>query len=132
MTGKNETVRSNKRPSDDSFWDALIQQVKLVWRLLKDRRIPLWTKAIPFLSLVYLFIPADFVPDIFAGLGQLDDIAIIALGMKLFLELTPPNIVNEHVEVLAASRYGWTVIEGDSEVVEENGDPQDDVQQLTI
>ena len=43
---------------------GLLRQVRLVWCLLRDRRVPLWLKVIPFLSLAYLAIPADIVPDV--------------------------------------------------------------------
>jgi uncharacterized membrane protein YkvA (DUF1232 family) len=97
----------------------LLRQFKLIWRLLKDRRVPVWMKAVPFLSLLYLLVPADFVPDFLLGLGQLDDVAVIALGAKLFTELVPAHVIEEHREELAALEQGYTVVEGEAERVDD-------------
>lgn len=97
----------------------LIRQLRLVWRLLRDRRVPLWLKVVPFLSLLYLLVPADFVPDLLLGLGQLDDLAVIALGVKLFVELAPPGIVHEHWTELVSAGYEWKVIDGEAEQIDE-------------
>jgi uncharacterized membrane protein YkvA (DUF1232 family) len=98
----------------------LVRQFRLIWRLIKDRRVPLWMKAVPFLSLAYLLVPADLVPDILVGLGQLDDMAVLALGVKLFTELVPDHVVREHREELAAGEHGWTVVEGEAERLDDS------------
>lgn len=107
------------RNPETSLVIDLIRQLKLIGRLLKDRRVPLWMKAVPLLSLAYLLVPADFVPDILLGLGQLDDMAVIALGVKLFTELVPAPLMQEHREELAAREHGWTVIDGEAEQLDD-------------
>ena len=47
--------------------------------------MPIWTKLIPLGSLLYLIWPIDLLADPILGLGQLDDLAIIVLGMKAFI-----------------------------------------------
>lgn len=98
---------------------GLLRQVRLVWRLLRDRRVPVGLKVIPFLSLAYLAFPADIVPDVLVGLGQLDDVAVIALGCRLFLELSPSAVVQEHMDDMIASDAGWKVVEGEAEPVDD-------------
>ena len=71
---------------------SIIKNARLVWRLLRDRDVPAWLKMILPATLVYLLFPIDFIPDPALGLGQLDDIAIILLGLKLFIELSPQEI----------------------------------------
>jgi uncharacterized membrane protein YkvA (DUF1232 family) len=44
----------------------------------------------------YLIFPVDLLPDFIPVLGQLDDLAILALGIKLFIELSPKDIVREY------------------------------------
>ena len=59
--------------------------------------MPLAYKAIiPGLAGLYLLFPIDLLPDFVLGLGQLDDLAVIALAIKLFIQLVPRNIVNEY------------------------------------
>jgi uncharacterized membrane protein YkvA (DUF1232 family) len=78
----------------------IIRQARLAWQLMLDPRVPLWVKTIVPASLIYLISPIDFIPDVIPGLGQLDDLAVIIIGVKLFIELCPPEIVREHMHKL--------------------------------
>lgn len=80
---------------------GLIEQVLLTGRLLKDRRVPLWTKVVLFLPFVYLISPIDIIPDFLPVLGQLDDVSLILLGMRLFESLAPTDVVAEHRQSIA-------------------------------
>lgn len=75
------------------FLTGIFKQFRLVWMLMQDGQVPLWAKTIVPLSLIYLVSPIDIIPDVFLGLGQLDDLGIILLGMSLFIKSCPPNIV---------------------------------------
>lgn len=81
----------------------LVNTLRLVWRLLTDARIPGLTKLIVPAALVYVLFPIDVVPDLILGLGQLDDLGVIALAATLFIELCPQDVVQEHRRALAAS-----------------------------
>jgi uncharacterized membrane protein YkvA (DUF1232 family) len=72
-----------------------IRQVQFWWRLLRDRRVPPWTKSVPFLALLYILFPFDLVMDPILGLGQLDDLAILFIGMEVFVRLSPAEVVEE-------------------------------------
>jgi len=102
-------------PSDTGALLAWIRdsarQARLAWRLFWDKRVPLWTKLIPPAALVYLLFPVDIIPDVALGLGQLDDIAVLLLGAKLFIELAPPDVVHEHLRALGARIKEWRVVE---------------------
>ena len=120
------------KPDDTSALLSWLQdtarQARLAWRLFWDQRVPLWTKLIPPAALAYVISPIDIIPDVVLGLGQLDDIAVLLLGLKLFIELAPPEVVREHLLALGAWIREWhvvdeddeppTVIEGDYEVKE--------------
>ena len=82
---------------------ALIEQVVLTWRLFRDPRVPLWSKIIPVIGVIYVLSPLDLIPDIIIGLGQLDDLGIILGAMRLFEAVTPEYIVQEHRADIARS-----------------------------
>ncbi|MGB7337629.1 MAG: DUF1232 domain-containing protein [Phototrophicaceae bacterium] len=75
-----------------TFWLSL----RLTYRLFLDTRVPFFTKAIPLLTVLYVFSPIDVIPDFLIVLGQLDDFLILTMGMQLFERLAPPDVVEEH------------------------------------
>jgi uncharacterized membrane protein YkvA (DUF1232 family) len=91
------------------------RQARLAWRLFWDRRVPMWTKLIPPAALAYLLFPIDLIPDVALGLGQLDDVAVLLIGVKLFIELAPPDVVREHLLALGARIEEWRVVDEEGE-----------------
>lgn len=80
---------------------AVVDQIRLTWALMRDPRVPLWAKAIPVLGIIYVLSPLDFIPDMLIGLGQLDDLAIVLGGMRLFAAVVPADVVEEHRAIIA-------------------------------
>jgi len=71
----------------------LVQRIKLILRLMGDNRVNPLYKLIPIGAIVYLFFP-----DIL--LGPIDDVALLWGGTYLFIELCPPEVVEEHMREL--------------------------------
>jgi uncharacterized membrane protein YkvA (DUF1232 family) len=71
--------------------------IRLVWALLRDGRVPPQQKLILVGIGAYLFFPIDLIPDFVPVLGQLDDLAVVLLGLDLFIRSAPPDIVEEHL-----------------------------------
>ena len=83
------------------FLGGLVKQGRLAWRLLRDSRVPGWAKMVPFAALIYFLSPIDLIPDMaLPGLGEIDDIFVILLALKMFVELSPASIVREHLDDL--------------------------------
>jgi len=76
--------------------------VKLFARLIKDPRVSVSPKLVLAGILAYVILPADLLPDFLIGVGQLDDLAVILGGLKLFLGLCPSNVVQEHLRAISA------------------------------
>ncbi len=93
------------------FLADLVRQMRLLWRLLNDSRVPAWVKTIPAVVLLYLLSPIDLMPDPALGLGQLDDLVIILLGLKLFRDFSPPAVVREHEADIAGESSPWRMVE---------------------
>jgi len=94
-----------RRLSWSEFFRFLIHLpsfLKLFCRLVKDSRVSAGAKLVLVGILGYVILPMDLVPDFLPGLGQLDDLAVVAGGLKLFLCLCPPEVVREHVESIGA------------------------------
>jgi uncharacterized membrane protein YkvA (DUF1232 family) len=102
---------SQEQDRSPGFWAGLARQARLAWRLLWDPRVPLWSKLIPFISLVYIISPVDFIPDPILGLGQLDDLGILLLGLRVFVELIPEEIVLQHLNEMGSRVSEWRVVD---------------------
>ena len=89
-------------PSQGGMIQDFVMRVRLILRLLGDRRVSFWLKAIPIAGVLYLILPVDIVPELPLGLiGEIDDAAILGLTSYLFLELCPPAILQHHIQELA-------------------------------
>jgi uncharacterized membrane protein YkvA (DUF1232 family) len=76
---------------------GLVRDGQLVWRLMGDPRVATAAKVIvPILAVLYVLSPVDLIPDVIPVLGQMDDLAILALAVRLFIQLAPPQVVAEH------------------------------------
>lgn len=92
-----KTNRKIMLPQSGGFFGELTLRIKLILKLLGDKRVNILLKILPIGSLVYLVMP-DIAP------GPIDDAALIWLATYLFVELCPPDVVQEHLEALKATR----------------------------
>ena len=116
-------------PRTPGFMQDLIVRLKLILRLMGDGRVNPLLKLLPTASAIYLLFP-DLAP------GPIDDAAILWLSTYLFVELCPPNVVQEHMQTLeggsSIASSGTTpeykededIIEG--EIVEDDDFPGDE------
>ncbi|RIK30697.1 MAG: hypothetical protein DCC56_10285 [Anaerolineae bacterium] len=98
---------ADKRPSkimvppQGGMLRDLVTRLKLIGRLMGDRRVNFFLKFLPLASVAYLFWPLDAIAIPF--IGVLDDAAILWIGSTLFVELCPPKVVQEHINELASN-----------------------------
>jgi hypothetical protein len=108
-----EPNRKIELPKNPGLVTDLVNRGKLIVRLLGDKRVSPLIKLLPIGSALYFLIP-DLV------IGPLDDAAIIWLATYLFVELCPPDVVDEHTRALQnlppAGKQG--VESADDEIVE--------------
>ncbi len=89
-----------KNPNSGFFQD-LILRVKLIFRLIGDRRVNFFLKLLPIGALIYLVSPVDLLPGaVLPVIGALDDAAVLWLGATLFVSLCPDDVVQEHMNAL--------------------------------
>jgi uncharacterized membrane protein YkvA (DUF1232 family) len=70
--------------------------VVLVRRLLGDPRVPVASKVLLGLLVVYLASPIDLVPDFIPVVGLLDDAVLLALTLRHLVRRSGPRVVAEH------------------------------------
>jgi uncharacterized membrane protein YkvA (DUF1232 family) len=74
---------------------------RLVWGLARDPRVPLQQKLVLGGMAAYLAFPIDVIPDFIPVIGELDDIAVLILGLDWFIRNAPPEVVEEHMARIA-------------------------------
>ncbi|HHD2751632.1 TPA: YkvA family protein [Clostridium perfringens] len=70
--------------------------VALIFRLLKDSRVPVKTKAVVGASLVYVSCPFDILPDKIPFIGTLDDISVVFFALNRIINDVDINIILEN------------------------------------
>jgi uncharacterized membrane protein YkvA (DUF1232 family) len=84
--------RSDARALGGFIPDCLV----LFRRLIGDPRISRWRKMLLGALLVYLAMPFDLVPDFIPIAGQLDDLLLVAVVLRLLLRGGGAALVREH------------------------------------
>jgi hypothetical protein len=90
---KNKMVRIEQE--NPGFFTGMSRTIRLVLRLIADKRVNFLLKLLPISTLVYLVSPLD------AAIPAVDDALIVGFGTYFFVELCPPEIVEEHRAQLA-------------------------------
>jgi uncharacterized membrane protein YkvA (DUF1232 family) len=111
--------RSGK-PNELLAWlREFFSQFGLAWKLFWDERVPFGTKIVPLLTLFYLIMPIDLVPDAFLGAGQMDDLVLLLVGLRVFISLCPLELVEEHKTKFNVARdAGETLIPDDAPIID--------------
>jgi uncharacterized membrane protein YkvA (DUF1232 family) len=75
----------------------LRRKLALAVGLARDRRIPLGLRGLPVLTVLYLAMPVDIVPDFIPVLGQLDDVLLVIVAVAVLFRFTPHTVLELHV-----------------------------------
>lgn len=70
--------------------------VKLLFRLLRDPRVPRKRRLVMAVAGVYVASPVDLIPDAIPLLGSVDDLLVLAFAIDYLLRLSPSELVEEY------------------------------------
>jgi len=79
----------------------LPQFVRVFWRLMKDARVPILAKMVPVLAFALMLSPPAIELDLVPIVGEIDLLLVAIVAFKLFVWLSPPDVVREHVSRIA-------------------------------
>lgn len=69
----------------------------LLFRLMRDDRVPVGSKAIAVFGIAYLVSPIDFMPALLLGpVGLIDDLIVIGAVLSRMLNQVHPDVVRSH------------------------------------
>ncbi len=97
MADKHDVIKNQ----NSGFFQDLVLRLKLILRLIGDRRVNFLVKLLPIAAAIYVVSPVDLIPGVVLPVvGALDDAAVIWLGTTLFVALCPDDVVQEHTNAL--------------------------------
>ncbi|HET7233823.1 MAG TPA: DUF1232 domain-containing protein [Longimicrobium sp.] len=91
--------------SSRSLWDrdwvrSLVSDIpnfaKLLWGLARDPRVSKGDKALVLGVLVYAALPEDVIPDWIPGLGEMEDLLLVALALGRLLGNAGDEVLLDH------------------------------------
>lgn len=74
---------------------ALPNLAKLLFRLVRDPRVPMRSKTLIVGTIGYLITPLDLLPDI-PVIGQTDDLLLIAYALNHLIKTSGRDVITEH------------------------------------
>ena len=86
-------------------WARVIKRdVHALYLASRDPRVPWYAKAMAVVVAGYALSPIDLISDFIPGLGYLDDVILVPLGVLLVIRMIPPEIMAEHRDLAAAAQ----------------------------
>ena len=78
-------------------WESrlLLQQFQVVRRAMKHPDVPWYAKLVAGCSVCYVFSPIQVLPNFIPVVGQLDDVLVVTLGLKLLKRWVLPGVIAE-------------------------------------
>jgi uncharacterized membrane protein YkvA (DUF1232 family) len=73
----------------------LLQQFQVLRHAIKHPDVPWYAKLVAGCSVCYIFSPIQFLPNFIPVVGQLDDVLVVMLGLKLLKRWVPPDVLAE-------------------------------------
>jgi uncharacterized membrane protein YkvA (DUF1232 family) len=83
--------------------NLIYRQLSLLFRIMKDSQVPWTAKLAASLTVGYVFSPIQLIPSFIPIIGQMDDLAVIWLGMRMVRKYAGKEIVTNHLARLHAS-----------------------------
>jgi uncharacterized membrane protein YkvA (DUF1232 family) len=75
--------------------EDLIHQTHVMVLAFKHPRVPWHAKMVAGFSVSYIFSPIQLIPTFIPLIGQMDDLLVLFMGMKLLRRFTPEDVLAE-------------------------------------
>ncbi len=89
---------------------VLLRSGRLAWRLFRDPRTPMRAKMILVATVLFVVSPINWLPNMIPFVGELEDVALLSLGVELFFKAVPDWLLAEHEARLGRTRHGARVM----------------------
>jgi uncharacterized membrane protein YkvA (DUF1232 family) len=73
----------------------ILKQFQIIRRAMGHPDVPWYAKLVAGCSVCYVFSPIQLLPNFLPVVGQLDDVFVITVGLKLLKRWVPPEVLAE-------------------------------------
>lgn len=87
---------SDREVSTRELVFALPDVLKLLWHVVRDKRVSRMVRGGLIGVAAYLALPFDVIPDWIPVLGQVDDVVVLTVGVRTLLRQVPEPVIREH------------------------------------
>lgn len=106
------------------FLPHIIRLVRLIWRLIRDKRVPMVLRALVPLAIVYAISPLDLIRDRVPIIGRFDDLIVVVLAVLFLIKFSPQHVLDEHMGKVPPStrpedKDPTKVVDGSSKLVDD-------------
>ncbi len=63
--------------------------IRVIWQVFRSNQVPLCARIIAGCSIAYLVSPIQLIPNFIPVIGQMDDLLVLYVGIKLIRRLAP-------------------------------------------
>ena len=91
-----ETPPGIEQPKKPNVVQLIPRVAKLMYHLLRDKRVPWTAKAALAGAAAYFASPIDLIPDWIPVVGYLDDILVVGIAINYVLAMVPEDVIVEH------------------------------------
>jgi uncharacterized membrane protein YkvA (DUF1232 family) len=74
---------------------GFFKQFRVIRRALKHPQVPWYAKAGLGCCVLYVVSPIQLIPNFIPVIGQMDDVVVVILGIKLLRSCVPPHVLEE-------------------------------------
>ncbi len=90
-------MRKSFDPANLRDWGKILPDLaQLIWKIVRDQRVPTYVRGGLVGIGAYLVLPIDVVPDWLPFAGQIDDLLVTTIGLRMLLRRVPVDILLEH------------------------------------
>ncbi len=103
---------------------GVIRFARLVWRLIRDKRVPMVLRALVPLAILYAISPLDLIRDRIPVVGRFDDLIVLGLAVLLLTKLAPQHVLDEYsgkprISDRPEDKDPSKVVDGSSKLIDE-------------
>ncbi len=73
--------------------------IRAIWRVLTNKHAPIFPRIVAGCTIAYLVSPIQLIPNFIPVIGQMDDLLVLYVGLKLIRRLVPQSVLEEKMSL---------------------------------